>query len=225
MSAALLPRLTQRLCALLLPLACLLLPCLLLAGKLAAQVPAPPALVVIHNLNNLSPLNEGYNAGSLVQGRDGFFYGVNRYGGIYGNGTLFKMRGDGSGFSLLHSFSYYDAPNPSSIVQGSDGALYGTDAYSTGNSTGAVFRINTNGSGLTALHDFGGSTPNLDGITLSGRLVQGSDGYFYGATASGGSGGGGTLFKISPDGLSFSVLHSFSTQPAAATSAASCRVR
>ena len=97
MFAALLPRLTRRLCAL------LLLTCLLLAGKLAAQAPAPPALVVTHTLNNLSPLNEGYNAGTLAQGRDGFLYGVNRYGGIYGNGTLFKMRGDGSGFTDLDS--------------------------------------------------------------------------------------------------------------------------
>jgi uncharacterized repeat protein (TIGR03803 family) len=204
---ALLPSRLTRLCALLLPLACLLP-----AGRLNAQTPPPPALVVTHTFNNLSPLDEGYNAGTLVQGSDGFFYGVTRYGGIYGSGTLFKVRGDGSGFSLLYSFSYYADPNPSSIVQGSDGALYGTAAYSTGGSTGSVFRINTDGSGLATLHDFGGSPPNMDGITLSGRLMQGSDGYFYGATASGGSGGGGTLFKVSPDGLSFSVLHSFSSQ-------------
>ncbi|WP_020562101.1 choice-of-anchor tandem repeat GloVer-containing protein [Methylosarcina fibrata] len=42
--------------------------------------------------------------------------------------------------------------------------------------------------------------------TPRGKLVQGSDGYFYGTTVYGGSQGAGTVFKISATG-NFTMLH------------------
>ncbi len=196
-----------RLCALLLPLVCLPL-----TGRLNAQTPPPPALVVTHSLlqNNTYPVPaaEGSSPNGLVQGSDGFFYGTAQNGGSYNNGTIFKVRGDGSGFSVVTALGYNGGSSPNSIVQGSDGVLYGTSGYYNG---GSVFRVNTDGTGLQAIHNFGGTTPNIDGSLPSGRLVPGGDGYFYGATTSGGSGGGGTLFKITPDGLAFIVIHVFNS--------------
>ena len=46
---------------------------------------------------------------------------------------------------------------------------------------------------LTTLHSFGGN----DGASPFAGLVQGSDGYFYGTTAAGGTNNAGTVFKIS----------------------------
>ena len=60
----------------------------------------------------------------------------------------------------------------------------------------------------TVLHNFVGGT---DGCCANypSQMAQGEDGNIYGATTSDGSGGYGTIFKITPAG-SFNVLHSFS---------------
>jgi len=59
---------------------------------------------------------------------------------------------------------------------------------------------------LTTLHSFSGYP---DGDLPSAPLAQGSDGYFYGTTAFGGTSGNGTVFKISSNGAFFTTLWSF----------------
>jgi uncharacterized repeat protein (TIGR03803 family) len=54
------------------------------------------------------------------------------------------------------------------------------------------------------LHSFTGA----DGSEPKARLVQASDGNFYGTTSSGGSANSGTIFKMTPSG-SLTTLHSF----------------
>ena len=49
----------------------------------------------------------------------------------------------------------------------------------------------------------------MDGESSRAGLVQGTDGAFYGTTTNGGAANVGTVFKISADGSSFSLLHSF----------------
>jgi uncharacterized repeat protein (TIGR03803 family) len=62
------------------------------------------------------------------------------------------------------------------------------------------------GVALTTLWSFGGFT---NGAGPTAGLVQGSDGYFYGTTQSGGTNGGfGAVFKISPNGA-LTTLYSF----------------
>src|SRR6185437_5921646 len=56
---------------------------------------------------------------------------------------------------------------------------------------GTVFKISTNGA-LTRLYSFTGGN---DGSRPNG-LVQGNDGGFYGTTATGGTNGLGTVFKL-----------------------------
>ena len=60
---------------------------------------------------------------------------------------------------------------------------------------------------LTPLHSFQ-ACPN--GETPYPGLVQGSDGYFYGTTAGGGTNGDGTVFKISANGA-LTTLYAFGT--------------
>jgi uncharacterized repeat protein (TIGR03803 family) len=57
---------------------------------------------------------------------------------------------------------------------------------------------------LTTLYSFSGN----DGANPVAKLVQGSDGYFYGTTANGGTNNFGTVFKISTNGA-LTSLHSF----------------
>jgi uncharacterized repeat protein (TIGR03803 family) len=142
-------------------------------------------------------------------------YGVAENGGTNGNGTLFSLKTDGTGFTTLYTFSpsandqnftstNSDGVAPSDLIV-SGQTLYGT-AFSGGtNGDGTLFALNTNGSGFTVLHRFGGSdgaNPNA-GLLLAGNT-------FYGSTQHGGANGNGTLFSASPDGNSFSNLYTFS---------------
>ena len=75
---------------------------------------------------------------------------------------------------------------------------------------------------FTTLHNFAGY-PN-DGASPSARLVQASDGNFYGTTYAGGAsgncqGGCGTVFRITPGGT-LTTLHSFDWYDGASPSAA-----
>ena len=89
------------------------------------------------------------------------------------NGTIFKIRPDGSGFSKLHTFNYYDGAGATS--SGSlfyDGTfLYGMTTDNT-YGVGKFFKIKPDGTGFAKLFDF----PNASSDTFpSGSLI--SDGY------------------------------------------------
>ena len=91
------------------------------------------------------------------------------------------------------------------------GNLYGTTWLGGGpKSAGTVYRLTPSGSGWTfeTLYVFQDSS---DGALPVGGLVLDRAGNLYGTTEQGGSGGGGTVFELSPSGggWNFTVLHSF----------------
>jgi uncharacterized repeat protein (TIGR03803 family) len=145
---------------------------------------------------------------SLVQGKDGLFYGTT-YGNEYSTsgpyGSVFKISAAGK-LTTLFTFTYrLQGLNPATgLVQGTDGSFYGTTYYGGTNFVGTIFKIDTNGV-LTSLYSF---TNGVDGEYPLGTLVQGTDGYFYGTAYAGGQYSLGTVFKITSTGA-FVPLHSF----------------
>jgi uncharacterized repeat protein (TIGR03803 family) len=110
--------------------------------------------------------------------------------------------------TTLHSFNGGDGRSPeAALVQGSDGNFYGTTVLGGAHFKGTVFKIDATGN-LTTLHSFSGSPG--DGAVPFAGLVQGSDGNFYGTTASGGAFFQGTVFRMTPSGA-ITVLHSFNS--------------
>jgi uncharacterized repeat protein (TIGR03803 family) len=160
---------------------------------------------VVHNVRN-SPNQEGATAyGELSQTSSGALLGTNTGGAASGNGELFTVNTDGSGWNDIHDF-YSTPANPlESAIRASDGLLYATSAGGSG--CGTVFRIEADGTTIQTLHVFGCGDPT-DGQTPYGRLVEGSDGALYGTTYQGGSNGYGTVYRITKLGQ-FSLLHSF----------------
>jgi uncharacterized repeat protein (TIGR03803 family) len=143
---------------------------------------------------------------SLIQVSDGRLYGTTAEGGTNGAGTVFRISTNGA-LTSLYSFSGgADGANPQAgLVQASNGNLYGTtEAGGTGGS-GTVFQVSTNGA-LTSLYSF---TDANDGANPTAGVVQGSNGYFYGTTFSGGTDSYGTVFQISTNGA-LTTLYSFS---------------
>jgi uncharacterized repeat protein (TIGR03803 family) len=150
----------------------------------------------------------GEPIGSLVKASDGKFYGTTSVGGANGYGTVFKIT---SGGVLTPLYSYtgqaYGANRVTDIrlIQGCDSNFYGATECGGTTAKGTVFKI-TPGGVLTTMHAFTGV--GADGTEPEAGLVQGSDGYFYGTTSSGGADGYGTLFRI---GTPFTYLLTIQT--------------
>jgi len=163
------------------------------------RIGADGSFTSLHQFVNLVTDGAGPN-GILTQGRDGNFYGTTSGGGTNNNGTVFKITAEGTLTTIWHFGSLsnnMDGKWPlAGLVQGSDGSFYGMAAYLGTKLGGTAFQITTTGT-LTVVWQFR-SLPNAaDGATPLARLVQGSDGSFYGTTAFGGTNGSyGTVFKL-----------------------------
>jgi|GEM_PF-4017429 len=154
---------------------------------------------------------------SLIQGRDGNFYGTSEGPG---SGAIFKITTSGT-ITTLHVLKD-DATEGTSpeapLVQGTDGAFYGSTFKNgddgTGNGSGTIFKLTTDGTAagtvFTTLHFFPTTSGgfNNGGAFPEGAMIQAGDGNFYGTTESGGMNASGIIFKITPGGF-FTQLHEF----------------
>lgn len=95
------------------------------------------------------------------------------------------------------------------MARGSDGNYYGTAYLGGAAFKGTIFRITPTGV-ISNLHSFSGTFGSGDGSNPYAPLLLGKDGNFYGTTIGGGSGGNGTVFRISPSGA-FTNLFSFTS--------------
>ena len=209
------------------------------AGSIFKIAEAGTGFQIIHRFapvtasnQDLNPINTNgaYPEAELVEGADGYLYGVARAGGPNGTGTIFKISRDGTDFKLLHSFAAVTSSSTSGLTVTVDGAaptgplvastdnfFYGTTSQGGANGRGVVFRIAFDGTGFQVLHEFSATTAdtttglleNADGATPLGGLLDGGDGYFYGMAAQGGTDGNGVIFALPADGSAFTVLHSF----------------
>jgi uncharacterized repeat protein (TIGR03803 family) len=141
----------------------------------------------------------------LVRAGDGSLYGTAPVGGIYGEGTVFRIGTNGA-FTPLYSFTGGDdGANPyASLIQASDGSLYGTTSSGGGYyGGGTVFKLTTNGA-FTLLHGFIGTVQ----VEPSGSL-QIIGGNLYGTTEYSGIYGQGSVFQVAANGA-LTTVYSFS---------------
>ena len=146
--------------------------------------------------------SDGAQPNSLLSS-DNTLYGTAYAGGSSGDGTVFAVNTDGTGFTTLYSFTGGDdgaiPQNAGSGLVLSGNALYGTTENGGGPGSGTVFVINTDGTGFRLLHSFTGlySIPtNSDGAYPNAHLIL-SGNTLYGTAGGGGSSGNGTVFSIS----------------------------
>jgi uncharacterized repeat protein (TIGR03803 family) len=149
-------------------------------------------------------------------------YGTAFYGGSSGQGTVFAINTDGTGFTNLHDFTALSVPYSGTNSDGANpvgglclwnNILYGTATGGGPLGNGVVFALKTDGTGFTNLYSFtatsGSHDTNSDGSDPSGGLVL-SGSRLYGTTFGGGTWGNGTVFGVNTDGTGFTVLHTFS---------------
>jgi uncharacterized repeat protein (TIGR03803 family) len=136
-----------------------------------------------------------YPVGGLVQDEKGNLYGTTYAGGAAGGGTVFKLNTKGTE-TVLHSFTGgTDGDGPNGLLaRDAKGNLYGTTQFGGSFGVGTAFEV-TAGGKETVLHTFTGGS---DGGQPHGGLVMDTKGNLYGTTEDYGSGGYGTVFKLTP---------------------------
>ncbi len=177
---------------------------------------------VLHSFGG-SP-SDGASPSNLLADGSGNLYGTTANGGASGRGVVFKLLPDGSSYKILHSFAggASDGSAPiGALFADSNGNLYGTTLGGGGTTgcfgqgCGVVFKLSADGT-YKVLHSFTGGAS--DGANPVANLIADSSGNLFGTTLGGGGstscGGGatsgcGVVFKLSPDGTSYKVLHFF----------------
>ena len=197
-------------------------------GGTVFKITPSGALTTLYSFCSQTACTDGENPQApLLQATDGIFYGTASQGGANpgpfgtGGGTVFQITASGA-LTTLYSFcaevssdgECTDGQSPvAGLVQATNGDLYGTTESggpsNCGNGCGTVFRIAPSGT-LTRLYSFGGGG---DGANPEARIIQATDGNFYGTTVYGGSRSKGTVFEITPSGT-LTTLYNFCPQTA-----------
>jgi uncharacterized repeat protein (TIGR03803 family) len=133
----------------------------------------------------------------LTLGTDGNFYGTTWGGGVYENGTVFKVSTSGT-LTTLHSCASSEGSPVAPPIQGKDKSFYGV-TYGPNNYT--AYEISAAGAYKTV----GSSGPPY----VEAPLLQASDGNFYGPSVSTNVNGGcGSIFRMSATGT-VSTVYTF----------------
>jgi uncharacterized repeat protein (TIGR03803 family) len=180
------------------------------ASQGVAQTEGVPGATVttFTTLHSFTGADGSKSFASLLQAKNGNFYGTTYFGGAQSDGEVFQVTQAGK-LTMLHSFTGADGEySYATPVQGTDGNFYGTTYLGGTEDDGTVFKMTPAGA-LTTLHSFAGT----DGSEPLAGLAAGSDGNYYGTTVLGGAHNGGTVFKITSGGH-FTLLHSFCSETA-----------
>jgi uncharacterized repeat protein (TIGR03803 family) len=147
--------------------------------------------------------------GALAMDASGALYGTTNQGGRnicidVGCGIVFKLAPQSGGkwtYSILHNFTPGGAGNGpgAGVTLDAAGNLYGTTVYGGSGicGCGVVYELSPTTSGpwqYTVLHRFVGT----DGAQPDANLVIDKAGNLYGTTATGGAGGYGVAFQVTP---------------------------
>ena len=159
---------------------------------------------VLHNFCSAANCADGIGGWPKL-GPDGNFYGASYGGGFSPNcsggcGAIYRFTISTGRYEVVHNFDYVDdGASPQGLTLASDGSFYGI-------SSGHLFRFNPSGGAFTAVALQGLVFPN----NLSGMLVQGPNGNFYGFHTTYGVSGEG-LFEVTPDGSSLTIFPFYTT--------------
>jgi uncharacterized repeat protein (TIGR03803 family) len=163
----------------------------------------------------------GYGpVGDVTFDHSGNLYGATLLGGTgscdnepLSCGVVFTMRAPVLQWqeSVIYYFGQDGYQPHSGVLFDTSGNMFGTTVAGGANGFGVVYELTQSGGSWTpsTLYSFTGQN---DGYHPVAGLIRDVAGNLYGSTAGGGSGGGGTVFELSPSGESwtFNLIYSLS---------------
>ena len=149
---------------------------------------------------------EGGTPMGSLKAAGSWLYGTTFGGGANGDGTVFKVQTNGTGFQVLYSFGATgtDGVQPEGTLILINSILYGMALNGGASAAGTIFKVRTDGTGYATLHSFTG----INGGAAPYGALKAKGSFFYGLTCAGGN-GPGVLFKININGTQFRLLHNF----------------
>jgi uncharacterized repeat protein (TIGR03803 family) len=175
-----------------------------------SQAAQSQTYTVIHNFTGLG--KDGANPyGGPILDSSGNLYGTTYLGGIYGNGSVYRLSFKGSTWRYTPLYNFGPLPDGAGPAFGSlaidaKGDLFGTTEG--GGYFGTDFEICSCKGREVQIHQFGLGT---DGAQPIGGVVLDSAGNLYGTTSLGGTYANGTVFKDTLSGGAWteSVIYNF----------------
>ncbi len=138
-------------------------------------------------------------SGKLAFDSAGNIFGSTLHGGIPDRGYVYELSPLDGGYVATTLYTFQDTAQPSGVILDNAGNLYGVATGGDPGDYGNVFELSLSGSQwvATILYTF---RDGEDGAYPFGDLIADAQGNLYGTTSTDGSGGGGTVFEMSPDG-------------------------
>lgn len=143
------------------------------------------------------PISEFVNSGDTI-------FGTTIQGGENWNGTIFRIKSDGTNFKNLYTFKDTNGMNPCGQLFIKGSILYGTTRLGGRYFKGNLFKMDTNGNNFQTLFNFMdslGTCPESP-LLFIGDTIFGIAGY-------GGKYQQGVLFRINIDGNNYKKLKEF----------------
>ena len=151
--------------------------------------------------------------GNLIFDQPGNMYGTTSVGGT-GHGVVYEMSHSGGGWTEQPLYAFAGTPDGADpyggLVFDNAGNLYGMTTQGGSAGFGTVFELSPSGGGWTekVIYNFQGGS---DGDYPTAGLLIDQSGNLYGSSSDGGTGGGGTVFDLTPSGGSwtYNLIYSF----------------
>ena len=108
----------------------------------------------------------------LIQASDGDLYGVTTRGGNYGQGVIFKIKEDGTGYTKLFEFDDVKGMEPKGgLIQLPNGYLCGITKTGGAEYSGNIYKIKLDGTDFSTIKSFTFLENNP-----FGNIILGTDG-------------------------------------------------
>jgi len=185
---------------------------------MALAMPVGGAPEILNVLTPVSGTTVWDSRGGFMQGSDGHLYATAGTGaGSNTNGGVYRMTTAGALTNLLTftgtTGNNLGAAPRSSLIQGHDGQLWGITATGGASNNGVIFKTTLAGAQTTLVQLTTSPGANPGNASTSPLLLH-TDGNYYGATNTGGTGfANGTIFKLTPGGTHTVIYNMFAPAP------------
>ena len=109
--------------------------------------------------------SDGSNPNCNLTLGSNILYGTTSAGGVYGNGTIYEINPDGTGFATIFSFTN---DSPSGSLTFANGRLYGVESSGIVN---GLFILNTDGTGFVPLNTYDDAGVSLSSLQVSQNTI------------------------------------------------------